>query len=151
VLGISKKLINAPLRFSLVANNLHRWDLTYEDTANTSPVFFIDEPSRQASAEERLSEFTGKLMRHMVFGFEITPTSNLMIDIGYNYRRRQEMKIDTMLSTVGLSFGIGVKVSHFRMHYGRANYHLAGAPNHFSLSTNLEELFARPAAIPSNR
>jgi hypothetical protein len=149
VLGVSKKLINAPLRFSMVAHNLHKWDLTYEEPTNISPGFFIDEPSRPATAEERIVEVTGKLLRHMVFGVELTPTSNLVLDIGYNYRRRKEMIVDTRHSTVGLSIGVGVKVSHFKIHYGRANYHLAATPNHFSISTSLEELIPRLKANSS--
>jgi hypothetical protein len=148
VLGLSKKLENAPLRFSLAAHNLHKWDLTYDDPLSQNSGFMPDENSGQATAEERLSQFTGKLFRHTVVGVEFTPTSSIIASIGYNYRRRQEMKLDTRTSTVGLSFGLGVKVSHFKIHYGRANYHLAGAPNHFSLSASLEDLFARPASRP---
>jgi hypothetical protein len=107
--------------------------------------------NQRTTSQERFSEFSDKMLRHMVFGIEFLPTENFVFGLGYNYRRRQEMKVDTRLSTVGLSWGIGVKVSHFNFHYGRANYHLAGAPNHFSVSTNLENLFFRPEATPSVR
>jgi len=149
VLGISKKLLNAPLRFSLVAHNLHRYDLTYQQYTPQYQTFMEFE-SRRATAEERFAEVTGKLFRHAVLGVEFSPTKNFVAGIGYNYRRRQEMKVDTRMSTVGLSWGVGIRVSHFMFHYGRSNYHLAGAPNHFSISTNLESLFFRPAEKPSS-
>lgn len=140
VFGVSKKLINAPLRFSLVAHNLHIYDLTYDDFINNEPNL-LGEENLALTAEERFAQTTGKLLRHAVLGIEFSPTNNFIVGVGYNYRRRQEMKVDTRLSTVGLSWGIGIKVSHFMFHYGRSNYHLAGAPNHFSVSTNLESLF----------
>lgn len=149
VLGASKKLINAPLRFTFVAHNLHVYDLTYNEISSWSQPIFQSETPQRSSAQERFEEVTGKLLRHVVIGAEFMPTSNFTASIGYNYRRRQEMKVDTRLSTVGLSWGISVRVSHFMFQYGRSNYHLAGAPNHFSVSTNLETLFFRPSTPPA--
>lgn len=149
VFGISKKLINAPLRFSLVAHNLHNYDLTYTELIGDNPGFPGFEENRPSTAEERFAEVSGKLLRHAVFGVEFSPTKNFIVGLGYNYRRRQEMKVDTRLSTVGLSWGVGIRVSSFMFHYGRSNYHLAGAPNHFSISTNLESLFIRSVEKPS--
>lgn len=150
VFGISKKLINAPLRFSFVAHNLHKYDLTYEDPVSGGPAFSTFDAGASTS-QERMSEISDKLLRHAVFGMEFTPTENFIAGIGYNYRRRQEMGVDTRLSTVGLSWGVGVRISNFMFHYGRSNYHLAGAPNHFSITTNLDRLFAGGNEIPSIR
>jgi hypothetical protein len=41
---------------------------------------------------------------------------------------------------VGFSWGIGVKVSKFKISYGHPTYHMAGGGNYFSLSMNLDEL-----------
>jgi hypothetical protein len=150
VLGASKKLINAPLRFSMVAHNLHIYDLTYEEPL-TSRNIGISEQTGVPTAQERFEEFSGILLRHIVLGMEFLPGDNFIVGLGYNYRRRQEMKVESRISTVGLSWGIGIRISKFRFHYGRSNYHLAGAPNHFSISTNLEELFFRPSEVPSVR
>jgi len=150
VFGISKKLINAPLRFSFVAHNLHNYDLTYEDPVASSPTFTTFDGSA-ATSQERMSEISDKLLRHAVFGMEFTPTENFIAGIGYNYRRRQEMGVESRLSTVGLSWGIGVKISNFMFHYGRSNYHLGGAPNHFSITTNLNRLFPGGTEVPSIR
>lgn len=149
VLGISKKLINAPLRFSFVAHNLHNYDLTYDELVPSGQTIIGSIDNERSTAQERFSEISDKLLRHAVFGIEFMPTENFIAGIGYNYRRRQEMKVDTRMSTVGLSWGVGVRISHFMFHYGRSNYHLAGAPNHFSISTNLESLFFRPVERPS--
>lgn len=142
VIGVSKKLNNAPFLFSVVYNNLHNFDLTYE-----SPLLIPDrftETSDDQSFQERASDFGDKLMRHIIVGAEFIPTQNFSFRMGYNYRRRQEMKVDSRLSTVGFSWGFGFKISRFQLNYGRSNYHLAGAPNHISISTSLQELFQRP-------
>ncbi|MFN3554661.1 MAG: type IX secretion system protein PorQ [Bacteroidales bacterium] len=150
VLGVSKKLTNAPLRFSLVTHNLQTYDLTYEDPIGTGRFFGIEETTEQ-TAQERMAEIGDKLLRHAIVGFEFVPSPNFVAGIGYNYRRRKEMGVDSRLSTVGLSWGVGVRVSHFMFHYGRSNYHLAGAPNHFSITTQLDRLFYRTSELPSIR
>lgn len=140
-LGVSKKLNNAPFLFSVVVNNLHNYDLTYN-----SPVLIpdhFDETGDDRNFQQRASDIGDQLMRHITLGAEFIPTQNFSFRLGYNYRRRQEMKVDSRLSTVGFSWGFGFKISRFQLNYGRSNYHLAGAPNHISISTSLQELFQR--------
>jgi hypothetical protein len=149
VLGGSLKLANAPFRFSLVAHNLHRFDLTYVSPSSLPASRFSPGPSTE-SFGDKLSELADKAMRHVVVGLEFLPSQNFGFRVGYNYRRRQEMKVDTRLSTVGLSWGFGFRVSRFQLNYGRSNYHLAGAPNHISVSTSISDLFHRPEQIPAN-
>ncbi len=142
VLGVSKKLNNAPFQFSLVANNLHNFDLSY-----VSPILLPDhfnDGDDDQGFQDRMSDFGDNLMRHITLGVEFLPLESFSFRVGYNYRRRQEMKVDSRLSTVGFSWGFGVKISRFQLQYGRSNYHLAGAPNHISISTSLQDLFQRP-------
>jgi len=82
-------------------------------------------------------EFGDMLMRHIVLGAELLISDNINIRLGYNYRRRQELKINDRPGTAGLSWGVGFKISRFEISYGRASYHLAGPSNHFTLTTNL--------------
>jgi hypothetical protein len=62
-------------------------------------------------------------------------TQNLNIRLAYNYRRRQELKLEDRPGTAGLSYGIGLKVSKFNLSYGRAIYHRSGPSNHISVTT----------------
>jgi len=149
VLGVTKKLANAPFQFSLVAHNLHHFDLSY-DSPLLLPDHF-DGGETNGSFQERAGDVAGNVMRHIILGVEFTPIENFALRAGYNYRRRQEMKVDTRLSTVGFSWGFGLRVSRFQINYGRSHHHLAGAsdsglsaPNHISVSTSLQELFSRP-------
>ncbi len=146
VIGASHKLANAPIRLVAVAHNLHRYDLTYPDISPSFTLSF-QESTREETLGEKLSDVGDKLMRHMVFGLEFLPSQNFSFRVGYNYRRRQEMKVESRLSTVGLSWGFGFRIARFHLNYGRSNYHLAGAPNHISISTSLQELFHRPEHI----
>ncbi len=144
VFGASHKLANAPIRLSFVAHNLQRYDLTY---ASMQTVSVIQLQQREQTTGERLSEIGDQLLRHAIFGMEFVPSQNFHVRIGYNYRRRQEMKIDSRMSTVGLSWGVGLRVARFHLNYGRSNHHLAGSTNHISISTSLSDLFHRPEQI----
>lgn len=141
VLGITKKLENAPFQFSLVANNLHNYDLTYETPTLLPDHFNGPDDDNDTDFQDRISDVAENLMRHIVLGVEFTPLESFSFRAGYNYRRRQEMKVESRLSTVGFSWGFGVKISRFHINYGRSNFHLAGAPNHISINTSLQELF----------
>ncbi len=127
--GMSIKLAHAPFRFSVTAQDLLNFDLTYTlpDDENSDPIEF----------EDNTPGFGDKLMRHMVFGFEFAPSKNFYISGGYNHRRRKELAVDAKASTVGFSWGFGFRVYKFRFAYASAKYHLAGSSNLFSISTNL--------------
>jgi hypothetical protein len=53
--------------------------------------------------------------------------------------------VESRMSTVGLSWGFGFRISKFHISYGRATYHLAGASNHFSISTNFSDFIRKSA------
>ncbi len=140
-LGLSKKLAKAPFRFSIIGTHLEKWDLTYEDPAN--PTLTTD-PLTQAEIKPNRAKIWGdKFARHIVLGSEFLLTKNFNIRFGYNYLRRQELKVDSRTGLVGFSFGLGFKISKFNLSYGRASYHLAGASNHFSITTNLSDFYSK--------
>ena len=138
--GISQKLQYAPFRLFVTVHNLHKFDLSYEkeEDGTTSSVF--DDSSNEKSKLEKTAD---NVMRHVNLGVEFIPLDNFYLRLGYNYRRRQEMKIDDRVAMVGFSWGFGIKIKRFQLSYGRATYHLSGASNHFSISTNLHEFYHR--------
>jgi hypothetical protein len=136
-LGLSKGLQYAPLTFYIVADHLEKWDLTYE--TETSKEGSTDPLTGEPLTESGFDIFLDKIMRHIIVGTELNLGKNLTLRAGYNYRRRQEMKIESKPGMVGFSWGIGVKVSKFRISYGRSVFHLAGGTNQFSFSMNLDE------------
>jgi len=138
-LAVSNKLEHAPFRFFLTAHSLQQYDLLPPEE-NTDTNNGYNNSERESSGIEI---FGDNLMRHMVMGLEFIPFENFALRFGYNYQRRQELKIPTRISTVGFSWGFGLKISQFRLNYGRATYHLAGASNHFSFSTNMGNLYEK--------
>ncbi len=136
--GITQGLAHAPFRFSLTFQHLERWDLTYEKP-DEDGLANIGDPVERS----RFDIFGDKLMRHLVVGVEFLLGENFHVDMGYNYKRRQEMKMNARPGMVGFSFGFGFRISKFHLSFGRASYHLAGGTNHFSLATNLSEFYRK--------
>jgi hypothetical protein len=137
--GLSKKLKHVPLRFSFVAHNLQQSDLSYNDPLK--PEESID-PLTGDTISNKIG-LGNKIMRHAIIGAEFNIAKSLAFRVGYNYQRRQEMKVDTRLGTVGLSWGIGVKIYKFSLAYARSAYHLAGSPNQFTLTARLSEFYRK--------
>lgn len=131
LVGISSRLQHAPVILSLTMQHLNNWDL-----ANPKP---IASNNMEINIFEREESFTKQIMRHMVWGVEILPSNNFIIRAGYNYQRRQELKYEEKLSTVGFSLGFGVKIKRFRFDFATTRYHLAGSSNLFSLAITLND------------
>jgi hypothetical protein len=79
------------------------------------------------------------LFRHIRFGGEIAlgKNENFRARFGYNPQVAKEMGLQNIRSTAGFSFGVGFRVSKFRIDYAYAPQHLAGGRNHLTISTNL--------------
>lgn len=136
-LAFSKRLEHVPLRFSVLLTNLHKWDLTYED-----PLLVKTDPlTGQQKKVSGLKGIPDKVMRHLVLGAEFQPVRALSLRLGYNYQRRQQLKVESSMSTVGFSWGIGLQIKNFQFNYARSNDHLAGTPNYISIVTNLNTIF----------
>jgi hypothetical protein len=128
-IGITKKPKYAPIRFSLVAENLQQWDLSYVNPNEANAV----DPITGELINDRKFQFGDLLMRHIVMGAEFLLGENIQIRGAYNYRRRQELGLTDRPGMAGFSFGMGLRIKKFHLSYARAIYHLAGPANHFSL------------------
>lgn len=140
-LGLSQKLRYAPFRFSLVFHNLQKFDITTIRENNQRES--INPITGEPVGKNKLEQFADQSLRHLVVGLELTPFNNFYIRAGYNYQRRSELKVESRVALVGFSIGFGIRISKFHLSYGRASYHLAGASNHLSLSTNLSSFYKR--------
>jgi hypothetical protein len=128
--GISKRLEHLPFRFSINYKNIQKWNLL----ANTNEV---------NAENSKISLFSDKLFRHIDFGGELSIGKHIQLRSGYSPIRRQELKVDSYLGTVGFSWGVGIKFSHFTINYGRSTYHLHGSPNYFSFSTDFSKFYKK--------
>lgn len=140
-LGLSKKLLHMPFRYSILINHIEKWDLSYEDP--NDPNNIIDPFTGEKQSKSDLEKFGDNLLRHIVIGGEFSITKNFNVRIGYNYQRRNELKVYDKVSTVGFSWGLGIKISKFKINYSRARYHLVGSPNYLSVTANLSDFIPK--------
>lgn len=131
-----QRFAHAPFAFSVVLNNLQKWNLSGVDVNKET----INAETGEIEKANKFSTFADNAMRHIALGMEFIPFKNFTFRMGYNYQRRKELLVDTRPAFVGFSWGLGVKIYKFNIEYTRATYHLAGAPNYISVSTNISEL-----------
>ena len=131
--GLSKRLEHLPFLITMNYKNIQKWDLTsiYESINN--------DLNQNASSEE--INVTNKLFRHIDIGGELSIGKHIQLRMGYNPKRRQELKVDSYLGMVGFSWGLGIKISHYKINYGRSTYHLHGSPNYFSFSSDFSKFY----------
>lgn len=137
--GLSKRLKHLPFRYSVLINHFDKWDLRYEDPTTQQ----VDPISGEAVEDSNLEKFADNFMRHIVFGGELLIGKNLSVQAGYNYKRRQELKVESKTATVGFSWGVGLRISKFHINYARSTYHLAGSPNYIAIRTSLSDFFVK--------
>jgi hypothetical protein len=133
--GISHKFQHLPFRYSVLLVNLQKWDLSYDDPLD--PAGGVDPITGEANEVNGLEEFADNMMRHIILGGELMIGKSFSLRAGYNYGRRQEMKVDEKTSTVGFSWGFGFRVSAFQFSYARSRYHLVGSPNFITITADL--------------
>ncbi len=131
-LGISNRFEHLPLRIQLTLEELQRWDLTYDDPNNIT----VNQLTGEVEVDE--PSIWNNALRHVVVAAEFAPSKAFNVQIGYSFRRNNELKLDTRRSSAGLSFGVGIRIAkRFRINYARNAYHVAGGANHFSIITDL--------------
>ncbi len=140
-LGMSKQFGKLPLKFHVLINHLEKWDLTYEDPANPTPV--VDPLTGDSLSPRRFEKFLDKLGRHFVIGLEFAPVKVFTLRFGYNYQRRKELHIDAKKGLSGFSYGFGFRVSKFNFSYARSHYTLGGVPNYITITTNISDFFPK--------
>ncbi len=136
-LAVTKRLQHAPFRLMLLLNHLEKWKVSYYNTFN--PPGGVDPLTGKPVSVATSTTFVDDLMRHVVFGGEILLGKNIVLRAGYNYRRRKELSVNQRKGLVGFSYGFGVKISKFQINFAHSTYHLAGAPNYFTLITSLDK------------
>lgn len=134
-IGISTRLRNAPVQFSITAHHLHQFDIRYNDTTfNNSNSF--DQGNKNA-------HFTiDKLFRHIVLASQFFIGDKIEVTAGYNHLRRAELNISNSTNGLnGFSVGAGVLFKKIQIRYARAYYQNNTAYNQFGLNLMLNEYF----------
>jgi len=131
-LGISKKFLHAPLRFSVTLDNLQQWDLSYQST---------NQPTDNLTGTSTIKKIGAVDMafRHVILAAEFVPSKNFYLTVAYNDRRQQEMAMSGFKSGAGFSFGGGIKLYKFHVGFGMTQFQVGNYAYQFSISTALKD------------
>lgn len=134
-IGVSQGLEHVPINFFLNLASLQKPNLNYTDSAK----LITKDPLSGLPVEQKKNYFD-YAGRHVLTGVEINPGKNFALRVAFDYRKRQEMKVDVRPGMVGFSFGFGFKTKKFSLDYGRTQFHRAGATNLFTFGYNISNL-----------
>jgi hypothetical protein len=138
--GFTQKLRYAPFSFSITAQHLEIPDMTSPKLVDNNQNLT---PDVQPVTKHVIDKIGDNIMRHLIIGVEFTPMKSFFLRGGYNYQRRQEMKLDGHPATVGFSWGFGLSISRFQISFARATYHVAGSTTHIAVATDLSSFYRK--------
>ncbi|MBZ5856682.1 type IX secretion system protein PorQ [Flavihumibacter profundi] len=115
-LGITKRLLKAPIQFSLTARELHRMILYSADSSGSFD----------------------KIMQHFVVATQFFIADKIELTAGYNHLKRRELSIaNTANGLTGFSLGVGVLLPRLQLRYARAYQSNSKAYNQFGMNIDL--------------
>jgi hypothetical protein len=140
-IGLAQRLEYLPFRFSIVAHNLHRWNILYDDPNEENNTIFVNQDNEPG----KIGVFMDNLFRHIVMNgeFLIGKHETFSLRFAYNHLRRKELSVGEYISLAGFSFGAGIRFGHFHLDYGYSVYHLAGGSSHIGFSMDVNRLFKK--------
>lgn len=136
-IGIAQRLKRLPLRLTLTAQHLERWNIRYDDpyAVKATTVFGTEQKT------DTSFYWLDNAARHLTVGgeFLLGKKENLRIRVGYNHLTQAELLPKNLRGFLGLTFGVGLKIKQFRIEYAHQLRHFAGGTDYISISTNLTE------------
>jgi hypothetical protein len=118
--GFSKKLSQAPIRYSITGIYLNEWKF-YNLTGERDP-------------------FMKTVFKHLVVGVDFLPSDNFWIALGYNVKRGSDLGLSEGNKMAGFSIGAGLKVKAFSFGCSVGQYHPSATSFMFNISTSLAEM-----------
>jgi hypothetical protein len=133
--AFSFKLKHAPFRFSILGHRLNQWDIVYQDptlkptfdalTGDTIPVPTVG--------------FGEKLANHFNFQLELLASKSVQLRAGFDYHRRQQLKLVDRPGLAGFSFGVGLRFKKISFDYGFIVFSKAGQNHTLGISTQISD------------
>lgn len=126
---------------SIVAKNLGGELKSYEDEYNKMPFNLqvgvtkriMNGPFRVSLTANDLTHWDYTAINHVVVGLDIILSQSIYVAAGYNFRRVDEMKIqssdddDESSHWAGISFGAGLQLERFKLQLAYAKYHVSSS------------------------
>jgi len=133
--SVSVKLKHAPFRFTFIGHHINQWKIGYYDPSILPKIDGLTGDTIQPPSVG----FVEQLARHFAVQAELVTKGVFQLRIGFDYHRRQELKLEQAPGLAGLSFGVGLNFRKFRLDYGFMVYSKAGMNNSIGLSTKLSD------------
>ena len=88
-------------------------------------------------SEEKVS-FFNEILRHTIIGVELFPDSFFKMQLGFSFRRSEELRILEQRNFSGISFGFGMKFNKLRFNYCHSKYSSASNVNFIGMQIDLD-------------
>ena len=137
-LGYTKRFAHAPLRLSVSYRHLQKFDLSYKSTLEDNSVAYLADTTKKTSFS--VSDLAGKFTRHLIFGAEFLFGKRFYVSLGYNVKRKNELKSASNGGWVGMTYGAGIKISKFTLGFAHQKYNVSGGATTFTMLFNLNEV-----------
>ncbi|WP_353331849.1 type IX secretion system protein PorQ [Bacteroides sedimenti] len=118
--GFSKKLSHAPFRLSVTMHDLTDW--------SSSPT---------KSGSEEKEKFSKTLFNHFIFGVDFLPSETTYVSLGYNCKRKSEMKVNESSGWSGMALGAGIQIKRLKIGASYAKYHTSSSSLLFNFAMTL--------------
>jgi hypothetical protein len=130
LMGVTFKPQYMPVRFSITAHHLYKYDITYLDKN-------IIKKDLSGNIIENKVNAIDIVARHFVIGTELLLSKNFNILAGYNHLRNRELSQQNIGGFSGFSVGFLMKTKLLNFSYSYAGYNAAGNLNSFGLVCDL--------------
>ena len=121
-LGTTFKPQYMPLRFTVTSTNLVNDNLEQED-----------------NSAGRSNRTLDNVWKRINLGAEVLLSENFQLLVGYNHKRKQELRLSERGGGAGFSYGMMVRIKRIELRFSRATYHAAGGSSFISLRTDLND------------
>lgn len=132
--GVTIKPQHAPIRLTVTAHHLQRFDISYNDPNLNIRYDLSGNPIPQTTS------VTEKIARHLSIGAELLLSPNVNLLVGYNHQKRAEGTLTTGGGGAGISFGASVQAKGFQLTYGRFTSVPTAGTSQLSLRIDMERL-----------
>ncbi|MEO6915254.1 MAG: hypothetical protein ABI151_05935, partial [Chitinophagaceae bacterium] len=131
-LGITKRLANAPVQFSITGHHLHQFNILYNDTTFNNDNAFSNAVGKGFSIDN--------IFRHIIIGAQFFAGDKIEISAAYNHLRRSELNVQSVTNGLnGFSLGVGVLFKKLQIRYARSYYQSNTAYNQFGINVNMKD------------
>jgi len=132
-LGLSYKLKHAPFRFGIQGHQLNQFNNIYLDPL-AQPTY---DPLTGDTIAIYAPNIGSKIANHVNFQVELYASKSFHLRGGFNYMRREQMKLIDHPGLAGFSMGMSLKLKKFNLDYGVQFYSKAGSIHSLGFSTSL--------------